>query len=329
MARGKTVPSEVLRMALAEQGEVEALRRLGRLILPGNATEDILEILFKWITAIPVSISSIQMNKFVSSSGVGARPSVALCAFWKPLHPADHSEMKLEMKLLLIQHLMESGDAVLGWTRVCLQSGPPTVAEDMLNTGPFLPRAKSYLSPGHSLSCLVRLDKDYTAVVLSSRTFINLCLELRLAEDYCNQTGKLVFRMLDCKAVFGCPTPEMVDKILSNDQSREMLLAHFKNKQQRARFAAALTDRAVRGWHHTKIPMLAWHHSLQLNVSITAHLSNTDPLFRQQFARASHTTQLCARFHEFVTGLPQTDEAKFLLSKAVSGLSTLMQLARR
>ena len=92
---------------MARRGEVEALRRLGSLVTPGTATNEILDMIFKHLASVPVPASSRLMSRFLSRTGVGNLPSACICVVWKILRHGDDSGLKPEIRASLIEHLLE------------------------------------------------------------------------------------------------------------------------------------------------------------------------------------------------------------------------------
>ncbi|TEB28329.1 hypothetical protein FA13DRAFT_1735715 [Coprinellus micaceus] len=310
-----TIPPEVLRMAGG--GEVGALRRLGRLVTPGTATAEILDIIFKHLATVPVPASSSVMSQLLSGTGVGNLPSACMCVFWKILRAGDDPGLKPEIQASLVDHLFELGDVVLGWTRLCLQSGLPTVTDDMLKTDPISPRAKRYLTAAHMLERLLGLNSDYAVVILSSPAFL----------DRSDHTGSHMYRMLDSRAVFGCPILTVAEKILSDDFSTELLLARCGQSEVRQRFASALTDRVLRGWDYDKVPMLGWNQSLKHLLAISVQLSKVDRRFHRILSRTGHLMHLCGGWATFSRCLLVATETKFLVIYLLQSLGTLIDFA--
>ncbi|KAJ3523512.1 hypothetical protein NMY22_g11410 [Coprinellus aureogranulatus] len=246
MPPSKPIPPQLLHMA--GQGDVTSMRRLGVLLEPRNSTPDILNVIFNCLTAHPVPLINTPASRYILKNVVGARPGACLGALWSIVDSGG--DMKPDVKEALIEHMFESGDCVFGWMRLCLQHEIHCVPDDRFKKKPAS-RMDIYLFQARMLLILRSCDERYAGVMLASRAHLDLFLELWLAEDHRDQSGG-VYRMLDTTSMFPCETIQLADKILSNEQSKELFLSHFDSRRRCDEFSIALVDRLKRGWEHRK-----------------------------------------------------------------------------
>ncbi|KAJ3523353.1 hypothetical protein NMY22_g11475 [Coprinellus aureogranulatus] len=329
MPRSKPIPPEVIR--LAGNGDLDAIRRLGRLLDATNATPEIVEAIFKCLATFPVPVISTPTHKYILKNMVGARPSACLIALWKIVW--RRKELTQPVRLAAVKYLRESGDSVFGWSRVCVQNGLSCVPEDMNMAGPAA-RRHAYFFQAKMLRHMLRLDgdvdSDFALHILSSPALIDLVLELWLAEDRrdTTPTGTLVCRILDTSMHTGCDIIFLVHVAITFDHSRDVFLARLKDRKQRTEFCLALADRAKHRWDvKAGDNVVGWVQSVCDLVGVSWDLCHDNPLLGRTFTRARVLGPLSYQVAQIAKQLAANDKLHSLVGRVVSTLLSLVYLA--
>ncbi|KAJ3521313.1 hypothetical protein NMY22_g12366 [Coprinellus aureogranulatus] len=301
MSRSSAIPPHVL--VLADSGDPGALKRLAGLLTPGNVTVQIVELVFKNLTSKPAPHFPFTTSRHrpVLSPTVAANPSASLTALWKLT--AWRKKLKVEVRSVLDERLMECADSVLRWARVCLQSGWPC-AFDHADSGRHTrnPHMGQYFSLAKTLLQFRNLDDDYALALYSSKAFVDLFLELWLTDERCHRTdagGLEFYRMVDTEDDDGCPIVSLADSVLSNSDSRDSLLSQLTDIRICRQFALALTDRVARGWEAESLNLLNWILSLNSIASVTMHLYESSPILCECLTQIGYLPELAAQLASF------------------------------
>ncbi|KAJ3519367.1 hypothetical protein NMY22_g13237 [Coprinellus aureogranulatus] len=310
-------------------GDIDAIRRLERLLEARNTTSEIVEVVFGCLAAYPVPVISTQASRHILKTVVGARPSAYLRALWKIISFGT-AELPDDVQTVMVQHLRQSGDTVFSWARLCLQNDLPCVPEDKEAHGSSA-RRHAYLYQARMLQVLLRLDGGldgtYAKIMLSSPALVDLLLELWLAEERRDRTGTLVCRMVDVKAPLGCNIIDLANRVLS-DEHREVFLTRCNGLGKCTQFSQALVDRVVHGWDQSSIPIMGWVRSLCDLTSISFRLCNAHRYFRRSLSQMGFLTILSSHLEDAAKGISEKEEMRFLAYQIIPALKTLLQLSQ-
>ncbi|KAJ3520956.1 hypothetical protein NMY22_g12517 [Coprinellus aureogranulatus] len=327
MSRSSAIPPHVL--VLADRGDPGALKRLAGLLTPGNVTVQIVELMFKNLTAkaAPHFPFTTSRHRPVLSPTVAANPSTTLTALWKLM--AWRRKLKVEVRSVLDKRLMECADSVLCWARVCLQSGWPCAFGSDFGRHTLSARTWQYFLLAKTLLQLHDLDEEYALALYSSKAFVDLFLELWLTDERCHRTdagGLEFYRMVDTENDEGCPIVALADAILSNSDSRDSLLSQLTDTRMCRQFALALTDRVARGWEAESLNLLNWILSLNAIAAVTMHLYKSSPLLCECLTQIGYLPELSAQLASFSETIKDDNPPVYSLITLL--VPTLVKLAR-
>ncbi|KAJ3532474.1 hypothetical protein NMY22_g7731 [Coprinellus aureogranulatus] len=298
------------------------MRQLGEFLTPGNATVDILRIVFDSLAKYPVIISRSR-SSFLARTIAGAGVCACLSAIWKLT--GNISNLSPEVTKSLMMQLQELQDSVFGWTRVCLQHGIPYIPEAVIAKAQPS-RLDMYLSQARMLRHILTVNEDFSASMLSSPSFVNLFLELWTAE--LGVSGDvLAYRMVDNASDEPCPIVTLFAKIVCGSHSREILFAQCNQAAQSDEFCLALTDRFSRGWEGKSISFVGWICSLDQLVLATFALCNSSRRLRKRLTRYSYLMQISSELEAYAESVTKEPDLRNLLAPAMNPLLTLAQLA--
>jgi hypothetical protein len=170
-------------------------------------------------------------------------------------------------------------------------------------------------------------SEDLHDVLTCSPAFADLFLGLWLAEDRRDESGKLVYRMVEYSIDEGCPIIDLATEILYGERSMETFLAQCSTARQRNLFCVAVMDRVARGWGSNKISPVGWIRSLNQLASTVYHLCKEHDGFFRNLRRIEYLMQTSLELNAFSKVMANEPQLHSLAAHLVSSLLNLSQLA--
>ncbi|KAJ3547853.1 hypothetical protein NMY22_g1494 [Coprinellus aureogranulatus] len=179
MSQWKAVSKETLSKAKA--GQLGALERLDEVAMSGFITTDVLDAIFPHLVWEPEAFPSSSNRRYYAlPPTAGARPSVCLRILWQAV---DTSHTNEKVKKALLEHLRGQLNGVCNWIRFCLPLRRyRSIPTDMLKGKPSSTR-EVYITQARLLLQLFDLDLDWRVQLTSSEGFIDLLIDIFIAQD--------------------------------------------------------------------------------------------------------------------------------------------------
>ncbi|TEB21682.1 hypothetical protein FA13DRAFT_1779180 [Coprinellus micaceus] len=304
----------------ARLGELDTLREIVQVVTPRNASVDLIDLLFNFITINGVPVLERSRHDLVSAAVAAARPTLCLRALWKIVNSSDR--LKPDVKSALVQRIQDAGGDLFDWTRFCLQTGMLCISEDMLTQRPPS-RLEQYLLQADLLTQLLQLDSGCFNALTSSCEFVQLFVELWTAKSepqHGNQSS-ITYRMAFVGPSTICPILELASTVLSEEGSRDLLFSRFDSVKSCEAFCQAAVDRIRDDRENNTVP--GWIQYFLALVAILTNLVRRSHLFRSQLTHLSYLTELCVATSRAMDVTPETKGTARDLCSGMMGIFAL------